>query len=358
MIPVYFRYGDQFIGQIIIDENIITTFSDDYEHHLFNPDNSKAEYIFKEWLDIEKYPPKYFDVNFNSISIYEIKRDTSKTYGPYSDIGKILLYKTKEVIQDKIIYDMYFADYNRIQKIFITPQKMTGNINIYDEYGNLKETFFHIDGKINGIHTSYYYVKSYPVQITTTNYIDGKKHGDYIKIRGKYLTKGYYKNDSLDGDIITTNDDKIKEIRKYENGYITHIKKFYDNGNIYIDNSYNVYKDGSNLLVHNKSYYESGNLFLETIQINKNYHMTHYFDNKNVAWKITTVKSLSGIGKPEIHEMYDEYGNSITEIEFKKKYINIQLIAQFVHHFIKCNSDVDSYSIFEFTTQAPFIRRR
>ena len=86
--------------------------------------------------------------------------------------------------------------------------------------------------------------------------------------------------------------------------------------------------------------------------------MTHYFDNKNIAWKITTVKSLSGIGKPEIHEMYDEYGNSITEIEFKKKYIGIQLIAQFVHHYIKCNSDVDSYSIFEYTTEEPFIRRR
>ena len=354
IIPVYFRYGEQFIGEIMVDENTITQFSDDYEDHLSNPDNTNAKYIFKEWLNIEKYPPKYFDVNFNCISIYHIKRYTSKTYECPQDIGKELLYKTKEVIQDKIIYDMYFTDYNRIQQIFINPQKMAGIINIYTKYGEIKETFFHVNEKINGIHTRYYYDNinnNLPFIIITTNYIDGKKHGDYIKIRGKHLTKGTYKNDSLDGDLITTNNDKIKEICTYKDGYVTHIKKYYNDGSIYIDNSYSIdFDTGVNILAHNKYYYKSGNLFLETIKNHNKYNSTHYFDNKNVAWKITTVKPAICIGKPDIHEMYDENGNSITEIEFTQKYMNTQLIADRVHQNIKQQSDLNSYSIIEYTT--------
>jgi hypothetical protein len=363
LIPVYFRFGEQFIGEFKVDDSVIYIYFDFYDCYKEtfnmikkNVCHENATYLLIRYIEehyfpkFDYYPKKYFDINFNEISIYQIKKYTSVEYE--EDISGVYFYKSKEIIRDKILYDIYFSQTNKIENIFIIPISTSGVINLYGQYGHLMVTFFHVNGKINGQYIVYEYsdICKEPAIITTINYVDGIKSGEYIEIYNKkfsdnicftkeydiYITKGLYINNKRNGEFITTSDDKIMKIIGYDNDDIKYIKKFYKNGNIYVDNTFI-----KNNLDYNMSYYESGNIMTKTKNNNGYYQMIHYYDNGKIAWKFSFTKKLSD---NRILEIYDENGIVISESDFNDKYKSRQLLPRRVFNFTRFCEDSNVYS--------------
>jgi antitoxin component YwqK of YwqJK toxin-antitoxin module len=290
---LYFVMNKQFIGEIEVDETKtpIQIWCDSYTD--YNNYNSKTEnpsfnatYMFQKWVYIERdLNPTYYDVNLNIVDydlIESIKMGTKDLFDG-DHIGNTYLYKSQERAQDVVIYNIYFASWNQEKyinpkELYVEPEKNTGTINLYNDYGDIESTFFHINGKINGEKIDYYSGKQ------ITNYIDGLKQGEKIKYdhNDNIVEKGYYLNDKLEGDTIyyRANSD-ISMIEKYYSGKIYKITKFYDNGTIEVENEYN----DKNKLKSHKSFYDNGTKFME-ISITDNhdiFDLTHYFKNGQIA---------------------------------------------------------------------------
>ena len=372
LIPIYIRYGDQFICKIMIDPDLISVYYEDHTRNddlydaIVNPNHITHEekckhpaiingtYCFKEYINIDNYAPTYYDINMKEISIYQIKKYTSVHHECDYECG-IIFYKNFEVVRDKILYNIYFNYRNK--SVFVKPiETASGVINLYDEYGNLEDTFFHIDGKINGPRMIYsgFVSSSNPRFITTTNYIDGKKNGKYSEFskydindigldekilydNGEYITNGMYKNDMREGEFITTYNGKINKIIIYENDKTKSVKRFYKNGNLYVENTFN----NDNLVYHN-SYYESGNIYLKIIKNDECFHAIHYYDNGNIAWKSSFKKSMY---TNKIHEIYDENNKPITIDEFNKKYFEKQLRPRRIFENLRFCFDSDEFCV-------------
>ena len=366
IIPVFFVFGDQFICRIEVDDNDITICReydmsnneplDDIDtlqiDTKYNPAYINATWRFKKWTNIEKFAPTYFDINLKPITIYGIKKYTSNTYNDFEIEYGYLLYKTIDVVRDKILNYIYFYSENEwsnvnptVFNIYIKPNETaSGVINLYNNYGKLKETYFHINGKINGKRTLYLDYSDYvePKSIIIENYVNGIKEGEYIRITNCldyiYKTNGTYKNDIREGEFINTINDKIDTITFYENDSEKSVKRFHKNDNLYVENMFNNHN-----LVYHKSYYESGKILLSIIKNDKTFHVTHYYENDKIAWKSSFTKSYNS---NVIHEIYDNDGMKITIDEFNEKYIDTQLRPKRIYENMRFKRDVDIYNIF------------
>lgn len=334
---LYFVKNKQFIGEIEIDEikNPIVIWNDshiayDYDYYDLKSKNPSihATYMFNKWVLIEnELNCIYYDVNLNIIditTINSIKCDKSYDF-EIDNVGNVYLYKTQERAQDVVIYNIYFASYNqekylKLDELYVEPIKNTGTLIIYNDYGYIKSTFFHVNGKINGEKIDYFSGKK------ITNYVDGIKQGYTSTYDDKNNKKeeGYYLNDELEGDYIYyRNNSDISMIINYHLDRIYKVTKFFDDGSINIENIYN--KD--NILESHKSFYDNGVIFLEiTITDNHDfYKLTHYFKNGQIAWKAYH-NNLYNTGYKcktsceDVKELFDEDGNIITLDEFDKLY--------------------------------------
>lgn len=355
---LYFITKKQFIGEIEIDETktpiiIPSELYMDHEYYDLQSKNPSihATFIFKNWISIEKeLECKYYDVNLNIIDkkiIDSIKYDRA-THDDFETDGQKNLYKTQEHVHDIISYHIYFGKFNE-KEIYVKPEKNTGIITLYDEYGNIKETFFHINGKINGKKITYYGKKTvtdyvngmehgesitynrYNKIIHKCYYVNGTKHGETIKYNNDddIIEKGYYLNGKLDGDYIFYYNNVVDIIIQYKLGKVYKVTKFFDNEKIKVDNSYN--KDG--ILESHKSFYYDDVKFLEIMYNDENdsYKLTHYFENGNIAWKATHKMAYhdyvngSDASREDVQEIYNEDGMPITLDEFDKLYDKKQL---------------------------------
>ena len=335
---LYFVINKQFIGEIEIDETKtpIVIWNDTYMDYAYYELQSKnpsinATFMFKDWIRHENtFECIYYDINLNKIDktiIDSIKY--SNNYDFETDgVGNTYLYKTLERVQDAVLYNIYFGQLSNI-KPYIEPEKNTGIITKYDEYGDITETFFHINGKINGEKITYYDGK------TITNYVDGIKHGETIKydVDDNIIEKGYYLNGKLEGDYIYYgSNDNIVILINFKLGKVYKITKFFDDGMIEVENSYN--KDGK--LESHKSFYDNDVKFLEIMYIDDSdsYKLTHYFENGNIAWKAMHKMAYHGLhgcgcdrdaSRKDVQEIYNEDGIPITLNEFDKLYNKKQL---------------------------------
>jgi hypothetical protein len=366
IIPVFCVFGDQFISRIEVDENDIMIYREydiSFNEYLDDIDTlqidlsnntsyKNATWILKKLTEIEKFAPTYYDINLKPITIYEIKKYTSNTYNEFEIGYGYLLYKTIDVVRDKILNYIYFNFENEWSgvnptkfNLYIKPNETaSGVINLYNNYGKLQETYFHINGKINGKKTLYIDQSDYlePDTVIIENYIDGIKEGEYIRISNCsdyiYKTNGTYKNNIREGEFINTINDKIDTITFYENNREKSVKRFHKNNNLYLENMFNNYD-----LVYHKSYYESGKILLSIIKNDETFHITHYYENGKVAWKSSFTKSLNS---NIIHEIYDNDGMTITIDEFNEKYIDTQLRPKIIYKSMRFRQDVDVYNIF------------
>lgn len=127
----------------------------------------------------------------------------------------------------------YFATYNRAflenfidEKQYLLFGNYSGIFTDYYDNGQIKETYFHTNGIINGIYKIYY------ENITNTNinkiriecnYLNGKKHGEYKK---------YYFSQTLNIHAFYDNDNLINDYKVYnKNNILTYHAKYY-NGNM------------------------------------------------------------------------------------------------------------------------------
>ena len=131
--------------------------------------------------------------------------------------------------------------------------------------------------------------------------------------------------------------EKINKIIIYENDKTKSVKRFYKNGNLYVENMFN----NDNLVYHN-SYYESGNISLKIIKNDGCFHAIHYYDNGNIAWKSSFKKSAYS---NKIHEIYDENNKPITIDEFNKKYAEKQLRPKRIFENLRFCFDSDEFCV-------------
>ena len=207
MIKVYFIAKKQFIGEIQVDENSIMIWCDDYTDYDYHDKKTiepsfNGTYMFREWVWIEKeLDVTYYDINHNPITNeqFEAHKLESAECFNCDRIGNTYLYKSMDVVVANIIYYIYFTYRNNIKyitptELFVEPVNNTGIIKLYDDYGDLKTEFFHINGKINGDHHHNYYNNI----IEKTTYVDGLKQGASIKYQdGKIIERKYYLNNML-----------------------------------------------------------------------------------------------------------------------------------------------------------------
>jgi len=339
---IYFITHKQFIGEIEVDETKtpIQICCDSYTN--YDEYNQKTKippingtYMFTKWVYIERnLNPTYYDVNLNIVDyefIKSIKMESDDLFDG-DNIGNNYLYKSQEHAQDVVIYNIYFASWNQTKyitpnELYVEPEKNTGTINLYDVYGDIESTFFHINGKINGEEIDYYGGNGGK---EITNYVDGLRQGEKIRYdhNNNIVEKGYYLNDKLEGDTIyyRANSD-IRMIEKYHLGKVYKITTFYDNGTIEVENEYN----DKNKLKSHKSFYDNGTKFME-ISITDNhdiFDLTHYFKNGQIAWNAKHDlayhnKYKTGYdrkaSRENVKEIYNEDGDIITLDEFDKLY--------------------------------------
>ena len=389
LIPVYFIYKKQFIGEIKVDEKSIIiwcdsyTDSDEYQRKTINP-SINGTYVFKNFVIIQKdckvLPsdycsnlertsfPIYYDINLNKIDIEIINsvKLESEVLFEVDRIGHTYLYKSLDVIQQKVLDHIYNTYWNGIKyisatELYVEPEKNTGIINLYDDYGDLSYKYFHVNGKINGEYIRYWQSgvnwkgEECESGCEITFYIDGVKQGKStcITINNKLLEECFYLDNELEGDkIVYDKDGMKKEIIKYKNGKIIEHILYYSNGNIRIHNKFS-----DSYIISHRSYYENNNMHLGVGFCKNNvYRLQHYFENGKVAWRcihdVTTRKN-------NVIEINDENKNKITEDEFNKLYIKnlkpCDIIRLFPCHYKFINSEFASFSrIFEYSTNNLF----
>ena len=355
IISVYYVYNRQFIACFQVEETNIQIFDDEND---FQDDDENTEnhslygiYVFTEFNYNNEYDEIYYDVNFNKIDKEKINnfKYKSKNSFDYDGIGRDYLYKSKDVVQQVVIDNIYFSSLNEEKyilpnEVYIYPENNTGMINLYDEYGKPTERYFHINGKKNG--ECVYYLN---VNIVKENYVDNKKLGEYLKINTKtnnIKERGYYYNNKLEGKYIIYNDNNtIDTIKTYVDGELKKLTRFHkndlSNSKIYIFNEFYECEIYGTKLLYHKSYYESGNIFLEIEKIDEDkYYLIHYFDNNNIAWKCSYNFSIS----PKeliIHEIYDENNIVITEEIFNAIYKKNQLLPQKIYYIFTEGTDVE-----------------
>jgi antitoxin component YwqK of YwqJK toxin-antitoxin module len=384
MIKVYFIYKKQFIGEIQVDESIISIWSDqftdydEYNKKTINPpfngqyefnDNVIIQNDCKDISDnyfpnITRIKPKYYDVNLNKVNIETINeiKLNSKEYYEVGAFGQPILYKSLDVVQQLVLHLIYncFCNGNKyinLSELYVEPEKNSGTINLYNSYGDIITTYFHLNGKISGECISYlsnYYELegiNCEAKYEKLFYIDGVKQGKAIKLTKEniLIEECYYINDILEGEMIKYDKDgNKKEIKMYINGLMIDHKILYPNGKIKIHNKFN----GAILIFH-KSYYENGNVhFRVGLHKNNTYKLQYYFENGKNAWKCINIiyKGLNNIVM-----INDEEGNKITEDKFNKLYItclkpcDINRLFPYNYEFI--NPEFSSfYRIFEYAT--------
>lgn len=358
---LYFVKNNQFIGEIEVDETKtpIQIWCDSYTDYEYNQESLNpsinATYMFQKWVYIEKdFNPTYYDVNLNKVDYDLIKSIKNNTHTDFEtdEHGNYYLYKSQEHVQDLVIYNIYIASWNKAKciipnELYVEPEKNTGTINLYDIYGNVESTFFHINGKINGKEVNYYGGNG---RKQITNYVDGIRQGETIKYgrNDNIVEKGYYLNDKLEGDKIyyRANSD-ISMIEIYHSGKVFKITKFYDNETIEVENEYN---DDGELSSH-KSFYDNGTKFMEiTITDNHDvYELTHYFKNGQIAWKAKHELAYHNnyntgydrkVSRENVKEIFNEDGLPISLNEFDKLYDKKQFKTNNIYDlFLKGHSN-------------------
>ena len=383
MITVYYVYKKQFIGELEVDKNSISIWCDQYTDRdeykkRTNPPSFNGCYKFNDFYiipkDCEDIPddycgslkrapkPIYYDVNLNRVeidTINSIKLESKDIFEEDAE-GYTYLYKSLDVIQQRVldfIYNSYWNNkkYVTPSELYVEPEKNTGIINLYDDYGDLSYKYFHVNGKINGEYIKYWQSgvnligEECEACCETTFYINGVMQGKstIITVSNKLLEESFYENDVLEGDKISydLNGNK-KNVIKYVNGIMIEQILYYENGNVRIHNKFN----GSYLISH-RSYYENNKMHLGVRFCKNNvYRLQHYFKNEKIAWRcihdVTTRKN-------NVIEINDEEGNKILEDEFNEKYKtnlkprDIRRLFPYCYQFV-CPESASFSKIFEY----------
>ena len=147
----------------------------------------------------------YQNIKFNVVSIEHMI-----TKLPLLEILIELPHNETYTLEINKIYEKnikYFATYERAflnnfidEKQYLLFDNYSGIFTDYYDNGQIKETYFHTNGLINGIYKNYYENITNINKIhIECNYINGKRHGEYKKYyySGNINIHAFYNNDNL-----------------------------------------------------------------------------------------------------------------------------------------------------------------
>jgi len=196
--------------------------------------------IYDEKSVIDKNNARYYQtINFfvdniehivTKLSIYEINMETN--YGNY--ILEINKNYEKSITYFRTYERAFIEDFIKEKQYLLFNNEYSGNFIDYYDNGQIKETYFHTNGIINGIYKSYYENlnnndKSNYIHIEC-NYINGKKYGEYKKYfyYGKLNIYANYYDDKLIGDYKVYNKNNILTyLAKYNNDNLISFSVFH-----------------------------------------------------------------------------------------------------------------------------------
>jgi antitoxin component YwqK of YwqJK toxin-antitoxin module len=188
--------------------------------------------ISKDYLKILNIEDMVTKENIDKIDVLEVNTPYNKSdyeFEDYEDDKYIGEYGNYIGEGDEIMYDIYSNIHDTYEKAFfydfISNKEYkyfpNGYIGIYKHYnkygGELRSEYFHVNGVINGKYTEYTVKNGETYILEETNYINGEKHGEYIKYHDNHTIK-------FKGDYINNKKNRIEYYNK--NGKLITIYDF------------------------------------------------------------------------------------------------------------------------------------